>query len=187
MPLVTTPPDIDPAVTEGRYALREADHQDDVPQHHPDDGRPSPTDGPLRRLACEFLPLNDPASTSYDSSKPANPYITVDYVENVPWRDRVEYDSAAGTTKRSPRPWALDHLNKPAVGRVQPYAAHSTQRARSAGRRGDRRTKILHTFFRHNSTENMPRRNGDEARLDRSEPADPTVGTLKTRSTGCCT
>jgi hypothetical protein len=69
----------------------------------------------LRRLANPYLPgQEDPTLPNY------NPYMTVDYIENLPSWDRVGHDS---TATRTPTPG--DDV-KPAIGRVHPYAAFPT-------------------------------------------------------------
>jgi hypothetical protein len=83
----------------------------------------------LRRLACPHLPPNPfPGSPLY------NPYITVDYMEDVPV-------NTAGAADRASH------------GRNQPYAGHVSQRVAqnpaAAGQPGQPR----HTFFRHNARE----------------------------------
>lgn len=47
-----------------------------------------------------------------------NPYITVDYLENLPARDKAEYNDNAGHTPTT--------TNQPSVGRTHPYAAAPT-------------------------------------------------------------
>jgi hypothetical protein len=68
----------------------------------------------LQRLACPYLPPNPtPPGTA---ASPYNPYITVDYVDNVLANQAVQYDNA-GNPQMSPNPAS--------VGRMQPYAADS--------------------------------------------------------------
>jgi hypothetical protein len=67
----------------------------------------------LRRLANPYLPGQpNPAAAGY------NPYITVDFVENIPTRDRAEFDSV---DRRGGHPFASTNLAS--VGRQHPYAA----------------------------------------------------------------
>ena len=43
---------------------------------------------------------NDPNTPAFDNTKPPNPYLTVDFIENLPVRNRVEWDDterAAGS------------------------------------------------------------------------------------------
>jgi hypothetical protein len=88
----------------------------------------------LRRLACPYLPPQvDPTKPNY------NPYVTIDYLENLPL-----YDSTTS-------PVAL----RSSYGRTQPFAAHSTQLKKQ------KPIPVLqnqpqHTFFRHNAIEAAP-------------------------------
>ncbi len=69
----------------------------------------------LRRLANPYLPPQEnPVNPNY------NPYVTVDYIENLPSLDRVGHDNA-GT--RTPNP---GDTARPTIGRKHPYAAYPT-------------------------------------------------------------
>jgi hypothetical protein len=87
----------------------------------------------LRRLACPHLPPQpDPGQPGY------NPYVTVDYLEDVSLNDARDLPE-----------------NRGSEGRSQPYAAHPSQRSPQvplpplAG-------QPQHTFFRHNGREPAP-------------------------------
>lgn len=77
----------------------------------------------LRRLLNPYMPPNDPQNTGgtldtrfpYDSTMPPNPYITVDFLENLPTRDRATHNNTSMHTSAN--------LNAPSVGRIHPYAA----------------------------------------------------------------
>jgi hypothetical protein len=95
----------------------------------------------LRRLAHEYLPFNnDPTSPLY------NPYVTVDYVENVPWRDGRLFDNKGA---RTPPAFNL----RASRGRVQPYAAASSQWVDQNPLPARPATQVSHTFFRQNAQE----------------------------------
>jgi hypothetical protein len=74
----------------------------------------------LRRLACPALPPQE----TYDPSNPQsfNPYITVDYVSNVPSNDAVTVTST-GPRQNAP-PTVADVTKRTSYGRKQPYAAN---------------------------------------------------------------
>ena len=104
----------------------------------------------LRRLANPYLPPNDPAMSpddplstqfTYNSSQPANPFITVDFMDFVPAWDAVHRGGInpttgkADTTDRNPKPttpgvgydpWGAASTGtltqRAATGKVQPYA-----------------------------------------------------------------
>ncbi|MBM4068866.1 MAG: hypothetical protein FJ271_07960 [Planctomycetes bacterium] len=95
----------------------------------------------LRRLACPYLPeQSDPKAANY------NPYITVDYVTSVPARDGVKNDTVIG-----PRTPTAIYARR-AVGRMQPYAAHSSQQVNQDPSTANT-NQPQHTFFRHNGRE----------------------------------
>ncbi|MCS7046900.1 MAG: hypothetical protein NZO58_11135, partial [Gemmataceae bacterium] len=99
----------------------------------------------LRRLANPFLPYQDnPKLANY------NPYITVDYVQNVPANDAVEFDHNGAHAGR------LKEEERRSFGRRQPYVAT----AWSAQAPDTDTTKMgvqpyldrpQHTFFAHNA------------------------------------
>jgi hypothetical protein len=93
----------------------------------------------LRRLLCPHLPPNDdPRGTASDDPRhppsPYNPYITVDYVEDV-------HDNVTST----PIP------KRYSVGRRQPYAASGGNENPQAAN-PPRTDQPQHTFFQHNSS-----------------------------------
>jgi len=101
----------------------------------------------LRRLACpHLLPQSDSTQPLY------NPYITVDYVQNVETWDAVRVDNGGDNA----------HLTmigtRKSMGRKQPYAAHRSQQVHQAPDKDDTTAMIdalvdqpQHTFFKHNS------------------------------------
>ncbi len=62
---------------------------------------PTPPTLLLQRLACPAMPFNDTPGPTY------NPYVTVDYMENIP-------------------PWSNNETSRASVGRPQPYAGLSS-------------------------------------------------------------
>jgi hypothetical protein len=97
----------------------------------------------LRRLACPNLPPNDsPNDPLY------NPYVTVDYMEDVPYNDGRSFDFN-GRTFPTPMP------DRFAVGRPQPYAGHPVIRTGQRPLPGRFNTP-RHTFFQHNADSNTP-------------------------------
>ena len=72
----------------------------------------------LRRLACPHLPHQpNPAG----SATPYNPYVTVDYLKDVPVNDAVRVTNS-GMRQNAP-PTVNDVAQRFATGRKQPYAA----------------------------------------------------------------
>jgi hypothetical protein len=70
----------------------------------------------LQRLACPNMPAQtNPAQPNY------NPYITIDYMDQVPAYDGVAFDDQGKHTSTTPN-------NYYSVGRNQPYAADISQR-----------------------------------------------------------
>jgi hypothetical protein len=73
----------------------------------------------LQRLACPYIPPNDPVSATFDPTKPVNPYVTIDYAENIKtWDNRLANEN--GTPATLP---ATDEASFFATGRRQPYRA----------------------------------------------------------------
>ncbi len=104
----------------------------------------------LRRLANPYLPVQPlPAVVLY------NPYIVVDFLENVPTRDRAEFDS---TDRRA----GFTASASPTVGRRHPYAAAPTYGAANAAVVDQTQvpapmpapTTPTHTFFAANNANN---------------------------------
>src|SRR5262249_37968000 len=84
----------------------------------------------LQRLCCPGLPYNPipgaPAyEGTYDPNLPVNPYITVDYIENVPVNDGVQYDTIGSHTNAPP---SLPPEQRSSAGRNQPFAADKSQK-----------------------------------------------------------
>jgi hypothetical protein len=104
----------------------------------------------LRRLACPHLPPNPLPGQPVDPGQPYNPYVTVDYMENV----RLNSGNPA-----SPR-----FATRASEGRKQPYAAHSSQTEPQgldavAPPEGPQPPPApRHTFFRQNAAEQAPQR-----------------------------
>jgi hypothetical protein len=99
----------------------------------------------LRRLANECLPpQTDPTQPNF------NPYVTVDYIENVKvWDGRVADTAGARTPPGM--------TTRTSYGRSQPYAAVLTTGAAQWGiaqaPSPAQTTQPQHTFFRHNAVE----------------------------------
>ncbi|HEX4592200.1 MAG TPA: hypothetical protein VH120_19860, partial [Gemmataceae bacterium] len=116
----------------------------------------------LRRLACPYLDpnpidLNAPVVPGQPPpllfpDKPFNPYITVDYMNNVPTYDAVKnLHSTAGKATPNYPPQNQNGTYTPrnqrySVGRRQPYAASLIADAPP-----NNPNPINHTFFSHNS------------------------------------
>jgi hypothetical protein len=92
----------------------------------------------LRRLACPHFPENDPAQAGYDPTLPYNPFVTVDFMEEV----EPNYSNS--------------------FGRVQPYAGANFPALRRAQQPVDfpggqpYPGQPQHTFFQHNAREIWP-------------------------------
>jgi hypothetical protein len=97
----------------------------------------------LRRLAVPHLPpQNNPALPLF------NPYITVDYLDNIPVNDGRVYNA---TGVKAVPPAAVTSFKS--SGRSQPYAAHFSQVApQTIAQPG----QPFNTFFTHNSNAAMP-------------------------------
>jgi hypothetical protein len=110
----------------------------------------------LRRLMNPYMPYAAPSATN-----PGNPYITVDYLENIPTRNRAERDSAGtdagGTTNTAGT-----------QGRVHPYAAAPTYNNAASAVRDHTATipgpaaanQPFDSFFSHNENAQNNRSNG---------------------------
>lgn len=114
----------------------------------------------LRRLACPSLPPNyspdtnakDPTIGTYDSSKPYNPYITVDYIDSIKTYDGVQFLTSGPNDGVTDAASKLDDATagaRQAWGRKQPYAAEPT---RLTGQPNLQTTQSQpgNTFFQHN-------------------------------------
>jgi hypothetical protein len=106
----------------------------------------------LRRLACPHLPpQTDPTNTTTYY----NPYIIVDYVQNVTANKAIQYaqyTSAASKIDYTPAPTAV--ASRYSYGKRQPYASQGTlvQQAPTPANG----SQPQHTFFRHNAIESAP-------------------------------
>jgi hypothetical protein len=83
----------------------------------------------LRRLACPDLdpnPLNSQTGQPYFSNKPFNPYITVDYMSQVPTYDAVQVLGAPSDQLNNQPVYSNPNYTEPnqrrSFGRRQPYA-----------------------------------------------------------------
>jgi hypothetical protein len=93
----------------------------------------------LRRLACPYLPPNPTPGANY------NPYITVDYVDNLPVNDGVQYDQAGVHAAMT----AI--TSRQSFGRTQPFAAFI---AEQVGQNPQSHAGLpLQTLFQHNAVE----------------------------------
>lgn len=101
----------------------------------------------LRRLACPHLPPNDPSQPSFNAALPVNPYITVDYMEDVPANDVLKlYGTGPGDKE------LLPVSERVAYGRRQPYAGHKSSLTKQAPDPANP-LQPKHTFGRHNGVE----------------------------------
>lgn len=99
----------------------------------------------LQRLACPALPPQpDPAQPNY------NPYVTVDYVRDVP----ANYAAEVGIEGNG-QPAPLPAVERYSHGRKQPYAAHVSQLARQEPN-PPRDDQPQHSFFQHNVDSTTP-------------------------------
>jgi hypothetical protein len=130
----------------------------------------------LQRLANPYLPPNDPA-TGFDPTRPANPYITVDYVTNVQANDVVvNWVSGGMASTRMPPP----DTTRFSIGRVQPFtgnegdgtndpisATNSTQSLtlKQVNLVGGMPSGQQFTLFRHNATTASPVPTASDDRL----------------------
>ncbi len=104
---------------------------------------------------CLTTILTNP-NPPFDSSKPLNPYITVDYMENVPTYDGVQYD-VTGTHTFTP------YAQRHSWGKKEPYAGWGGALIQDAARprkywqqqpnNGRLTNQPQHTFFEHNYVE----------------------------------
>jgi hypothetical protein len=88
----------------------------------------------LRRLACPNMPPNDPRLAGYDPTLPYNPYVTVDYMENVALN-------------------VVGGANLASQGRKQPYAGRASQ---NAAQTGGAMGQPANTFFAANAPNSSP-------------------------------
>jgi hypothetical protein len=73
----------------------------------------------LQRLACPYIAPNPAVpGGAIDPNKPYNPYITIDYIENVKTWDNRVYNETGAVAAPPPDEWKYY-----TVGRRQPYAA----------------------------------------------------------------
>jgi hypothetical protein len=70
----------------------------------------------LQRLACPYIPPNDPRSATFNANLPLNPYVTIDYVQNINTTDDRFVNSTGAVTPKAM--W-----QNYTVGRRQPYFA----------------------------------------------------------------
>jgi hypothetical protein len=101
----------------------------------------------LRRLACPNMPPdNTPGSPTY------NPYVTVDYMEDVLTNDCVKYDSKGLRTSppapAPPLPPTVNDITQAySIGRSQPYAADKSQQVPQKPASPTTGGQPQHTFF----------------------------------------
>jgi hypothetical protein len=103
----------------------------------------------LQRLACPYLP----PQSSPSPANTYNPYITVDYVDQVPTNDAITADTAGPHT-------GTPIQSRASVGRMEPYAANATFQKSQNPMPADN-TQPKNTLFRHNSQSNPPPAAGD--------------------------
>jgi hypothetical protein len=117
---------------------------------------PFPTAAPkisiyLRRLAIPHLPWNDPDPTSgstYIAANPINPYVTVDYIEQIQSQDNRVYDTK-GQIPIAYRTGAQDVTTLQSFGRREPYRAFDMY---TVGQNPPAAAQPKNTFYRQNST-----------------------------------
>ncbi len=103
---------------------------------------PPPPTVLLRRLACPGLPYQpDPGRDS--AATPYNPYVTVDYMEQLPL-NAANTNNGTGFANR-----AMPLAQRFATGRVQPYDANPVTNIPQAPR-PPLAKQPQHTFFAHN-------------------------------------
>ncbi len=95
----------------------------------------------VRRLANPHLPLQNTFPPGKGQT-PYNPYVTIDYVQNVTVQNNQQYDANGSITP--------GNLNS--VGRKQPYAANQSQQAAQQWNNPKSNPgPIPNTFFQHNN------------------------------------
>ena len=100
----------------------------------------------LRRLACPTQAHQpDPAQPNY------NPFVTVDYFENVSVNDAVEKDSGGNHAGR-----VADVAQRFSLGRNQPYAADKKHFKSQRNAAGPLTDQPQHTFFKINHQPTNP-------------------------------
>jgi hypothetical protein len=107
----------------------------------------------LRRLACPRLPPNPPEGGPVNDTLPLNPYITVDYMEDVAVNDGRLFTPAGAVQNVPPVSERL------ARGKSQPYASfnHPTLRLQAPMPSAPATPpQPRHTFYRHNAVEATP-------------------------------
>ncbi|HMP16240.1 MAG TPA: hypothetical protein PKD72_04395, partial [Gemmatales bacterium] len=125
----------------------------------------------LQRLANPYLPHNPlPNATigteTSDPNLPYNPYITVDYVDNLMPARAVERDEGPSDPLQPGQPDQDPVTQRHSIGKMQPYAAlnnvetnQTLWRISTPNRDNDATVptplndQIQHTFFRHNGIE----------------------------------
>lgn len=105
----------------------------------------------LRRLACPQLPPQPVATLPL-----YNPYVTVDYLSNVPTNDAVKFTEQTSTAIPPPpanNPGYMNPQNRRSLSRPQPYAAAmASPTTMGVGAATD----PTHTFFYHNGSSSTP-------------------------------
>lgn len=127
----------------------------------------------LQRLANPYLQHNPmpgvnvtfPTDTPHDPALPYNPYITIDYVENISPNHAINHTNQDTPTNTDVTPVE----DRAAIGKLQPYSGLNERPAASPAKllwvkqTPDRdlntaginklQNQVQHTFFRHNSIE----------------------------------
>jgi hypothetical protein len=81
----------------------------------------------LRRLCCPNLPYNPtPDDPQYNANLQVNPYITIDYFEDLPTYDAVSFDKNGMHASTTPNQYGSTRRN-------QPYAGDITQQKAQPG------------------------------------------------------
>ncbi|HYV37546.1 MAG TPA: hypothetical protein VE988_17705, partial [Gemmataceae bacterium] len=106
-----------------------------------DDGPPPNPSLVLQRLCCPYSPLDtNPASPSY------NPYVTVDYFQNIVANDGTTHNNIVGNSGVVPGTLDSRIPNHKSVGRQQPFLGSAGVQPQLVPQTG----QPQHTFFYHN-------------------------------------
>jgi hypothetical protein len=121
----------------------------------------------LRRLANPYLPFQpDPTQYAPDPMQPTvykttyNPYVTVDYVQDIQINDGLVYNPTGPENVGNPGQPKVVPQDRVAYGRKQPYSA-TPMPNQQPDNPGPNKNEPQHTFFRHNGQSPNPPQAGD--------------------------
>jgi hypothetical protein len=103
----------------------------------------------LRRLACPYIdpnPIDPRTGQLVNPAKPFNPYVTVDYIDNIKFNDGVKYLKKGASNQPPLNKAQTPQAQRFARGRRQPYAASLVADSQTA-----QPNPVNHTFFQHNA------------------------------------